>query len=170
MKVLVISDTHGDISHVCQVIEQIEQEGLTHIIHCGDYIEDAKALEEMYPQFVMYKVAGNCDGYGAGGTFLEYIDDVAIMMTHGHNQNVKESYEEIWIDAVAHEAQIAVFGHTHMAYLAYEEDIILLNPGSMTWPRDQRFPSFAIIEIIKGEIVDIALMQVLENGEIQRKL
>ena len=170
MKVLVISDTHGRTSHVCQLIERLKMHGLTHIIHCGDCIEDAKYIEHLYTELVMYKVAGNCDGYGAGGTILEYIDDVPIMITHGHRQHVKESYEEMWIDAIAHEAKLAVFGHTHIAYLERKDDIILLNPGSMTLPKDENLPSFAIIEIKKGEIVDIGLMQTLGNGEIHRKL
>lgn len=169
MKILVISDTHGRTSHVEHLIKDLKAHGLTHIIHCGDCIEDAKYIEHLFPELIMHKVAGNCDGYSAGGTILEFIDGVPIMITHGHKQHVKFSYEDMWIDALAHEAKLAVFGHTHIAHLERKDGMILLNPGSMSLPKDGHLPAFAIIEIKKGEIVDVGLMQMLDNGEIYRR-
>lgn len=169
MKILVVSDTHGRTSHVEYLIKKLKSYELTHIIHCGDCIEDAKYIEHLFPELIMHKVAGNCDGYSVGGTLLEFIDGVPIMITHGHKQHVKFSYEEMWIDAIAHEAKLAVFGHTHIAHLERKDGVILLNPGSMSLPKDGHLPAFAIIEIKKGEIVDVGLMQMLDNGEIHRR-
>lgn len=172
MKILVISDTHGRTSHVESLIEYLKNHGLTDIIHCGDCIEDAKYIEKVYPEFTMHKVPGNCDmaGFGVGHTILEVIGGVPIMITHGHKQNAKYNYEELWIDAEAHEARLAVFGHTHIACKERREDITLLNPGSMTMPKDGQLPSFAIIEIKNAKIVDIGLMQMLGKYKIYRRL
>lgn len=171
MKILVISDTHGCIGHVERLIEQLKPYGLTDIIHCGDCIEDAKNIEAAYPEFTMHKVPGNCDaaGYGSGYTILDNIGGVPVMITHGHKQHAKYNYEELWIDAIAHEAKLAVFGHTHIAHKEQRDGIILLNPGSMTLPKDGNLPAFAIVEIKNGKIVDIGLMQMLENHKIHKR-
>lgn len=171
MKILVISDTHGRIDHVERVIEKLKPYGLTDIIHCGDCIEDAKMIEAAYPELTMHKVPGNCDiaGYGSGSTILDSIEGVPVMITHGHKQHAKYSYEELWIDAVAHEAKLAVFGHTHVAYEERRDGVILLNPGSMTLPKDGNLPSFAIVEIKEGKIIDVAFMQMLADNTFHRR-
>ena len=40
MRLLVISDTHGDISKVCKVVNEIK-DLIDGIIHLGDIVEDA---------------------------------------------------------------------------------------------------------------------------------
>ena len=38
MRILVLSDTHGDISRACQVYHILQKQGQVDlIIHCGDY-------------------------------------------------------------------------------------------------------------------------------------
>nr|WP_307992794.1 YfcE family phosphodiesterase [uncultured Niameybacter sp.] len=171
MKVLVISDTHGHIAHVSNLIELYRKDGLTHLIHCGDCIDDAKRLEALYPHLTVYKVPGNCDFSSSGieNTILVHIEGIPIMITHGHKQHAKYSYEELWIDAWAHEARIAIFGHTHIAHKETKDGITLLNPGSMTLPKDGTMPSFAIIEIQNGHIMDIALLQMLDKSKVYRR-
>ena len=44
--------------------------------------------------------------------------------------------------------QIVMFGHTHRAFLEQKEDITILNPGSLSYPRQSgRKPSFLVMEI-----------------------
>ena len=45
-------------------------------------------------------------------------------------------------------AQIAMFGHTHKPYLDIRENITVLNPGSLSFPRqDGRKPSYMLMEL-----------------------
>ncbi|MEF9960764.1 MAG: metallophosphoesterase [Niameybacter sp.] len=171
MKILVVSDTHGQTTYVEQLIELFLPYGLTHLIHCGDCIEDAKRIEAVYPLLTVYKVPGNCDfsSYSIENTILAHIEGVPIMITHGHKQHAKSSYEELWIDAEAHEAKIAIFGHTHIAHKETKNGITLLNPGSMTLPKDSTVPSFAMIEIQKGQIKDVALLQMIDKSRVSRR-
>ncbi len=49
-------------------------------------------------------------------------------------------------------AQIAVFGHTHVAHCVYEQGVYLLNPGSASSPRAGR-ASYGIVDITPNGIV-----------------
>ena len=51
-----------------------------------------------------------------------------------------------------------IFGHTHKPCLKFEEDMIIMNPGSLTYPRQEnRLPSYIVLEMdeegrVEGEI------------------
>ena len=57
---------------------------------------------------------------------------------------VKYSTDRLFYKAKEIGAQIALFGHTHCRYYAYEEGIHILNPGSAGQPRDGKPASYAI--------------------------
>ncbi|MGL4737348.1 MAG: metallophosphoesterase family protein [Cellulosilyticaceae bacterium] len=163
MKVLVISDTHGRIERVGYLINMLKPYGLTHVLHAGDCITDTLELQKKYPHLVIEGVPGNCDfrDYGIERHRLVEVDGLPIFLTHGDKHHVKYEYDELYIDAVAHEAKIAIFGHTHSAFKEKREGVLLLNPGSLTQPRDTTYPSFAILEIENGMLksAEIKLLQ-----------
>lgn len=168
MKVLVISDTHNRINRVDMLLEVLKAEGIQHIIHAGDHLSDAKEIQRKYPYLTVHMVPGNCDieGYGSGISRVIQIEEVAIFVTHGHKHNVKYDYDEVWIDAMANEVQLAIFGHTHSAYKEKKQGIMLLNPGSLAEPRDTTMPSFGLVEIEKGIIKDVKVLQLLGKDHI----
>ncbi|WP_070001068.1 metallophosphoesterase family protein [Cellulosilyticum sp. I15G10I2] len=169
MKVLVISDTHRNIQNVIHVIERIRPLGVSTIIHCGDHIGDAHKLKKLYPDIEIYAVYGNCDGmaYPEEYTRVVVIEQVSILITHGHRYGIKwDDYSELLIDAEAEGAKLAICGHSHSAYLKKEKGIILLNPGSITLPRDSNYPSYAIVDLEDGRVKDISIMQIIENSRV----
>lgn len=166
MKILVISDTHGRIECAKWLVEKMLSLGVKTLIHCGDHIGDATLIEKLYKGITVHAVYGNCDS-SFKGTASEVIDveGVKIYICHGHKYGVKwEEYEELIIDAKAHEAKIAVFGHSHCAYLGKKEGVFLMNPGSLSLPRDSKYPSYGIIDIEQGMIKHIELCQITEKG------
>lgn len=170
MKILVMSDTHGNLENAKYVLEKVIPTGVKTVLHCGDYISDARLLQKFYPEIEVYGVYGNCD-VGFGGAYSEVVtlEGVAIYMSHGHKYGVKwGEYEEVAIDAIAHEAQVAVCGHSHEAYLQKEQGILIMNPGSLTLPRDSRYPSYGILDLEAGQVKDASIMQILENNTITR--
>ena len=170
MKVLVISDTHGNIENAKSVLNQVIPEGVKTVLHCGDYISDARLIEKFYPQVEVYGVYGNCD-VGFGGAYSEVItlEGVSIYMSHGHKYGVKwGDYDEVAIDAIAHEATVAICGHSHEAYLKKNQGILIMNPGSLTLPRDSRYPSYGILELEDGQVKEASLLQILKGGGIRR--
>ena len=170
MKILVMSDTHGNLENAKYVLEKVISTGVKTVLHCGDYISDARLLQKFYPEIEVYGVYGNCD-VGFGGAYSEVVtlEGVAIYMSHGHKYGVKwGEYEEVAIDAIAHEAQVAICGHSHEAYLQKEQGILIMNPGSLTLPRDSRYPSYGILDLEAGQVKDASIMQILENNTITR--
>lgn len=153
MKILVIGDTHRRIEHVVDLIYDLKD--IDRIIHLGDLVGDARFLEETLPNIPIDYIRGNCDflDFDVPEEKVVLISGKRIWFTHGHDYDVKRTYHRICEKAEINKADIALFGHTHASYIGHHENLLLMNPGSISEPRDQYMPSFGIIEINeKGEI------------------
>lgn len=143
----VVSDTHGDTYALEKVIKEFESVDIA--IHLGDNTEDAEILMESLKCKVVY-VKGNCDINSKDPLeLIEEVEGVRILITHGHKYNVKSNLVGLLYRAQELEAEIALFGHTHISEVSMEEGIWLINPGSVALPRDNHC-SVAIIKI-EGE-------------------
>ena len=143
MKIFVISDTHGKLDKVLEVWDKLTNVDL--VIHLGDYEKDAQRLEKLLETEVVY-VKGNMDGsYSSDDYKIVETEYGKILLTHGHMENVKMSPLNLIYKAQELGCKAALFGHTHQA--AYEEinGIYLVNPGSLSLPRDGSSGSYAII-------------------------
>lgn len=70
------------------------------------------------------------------------------MMTHGHYYGVSVETSMLKEEALARGCNVALYGHTHRPDLEIESEITVLNPGSLSYPRQHgRKPSYAIMEI-----------------------
>lgn len=170
MRILVVSDTHRYLNNFSYVLTCVIPAGITHVIHCGDHISDAQKIQEAFPQIKLFSVPGNCD-YTSNIALkdqLVEISGVKIYFTHGDRHHVKHGYSELLIDAKAYDADIAICGHSHVPHLEKKDGVILLNPGSISEPRDSIYPSYAIVEIDRKEIKDVAIMQVIEKNRVAR--
>ena len=71
-----------------------------------------------------------------------------VFITHGHNYYVSLDPEMIKEEGRARKADIVMYGHTHKPYMDVQEDITVLNPGSLSYPRQEgRKGSFMILEM-----------------------
>ena len=72
-------------------------------------------------------------------------------MTHGHTWHVERWESSLWDlcdEAKRRGARVAIFGHTHMPFLEEQNDILLLNPGSVAKPRQAGLKkTYAVITI-----------------------
>jgi uncharacterized protein len=145
-KILVISDTHRKISHVIDLIGRITD--LNHVIHLGDVVEDVQDLKALYDVPFDY-VAGNCDFYNRNVPLHNIIEICGkkFYITHGHQENVKYTLGNLTHIIDEQNVDVVLFGHTHIPILNYYKDGIILNPGSISEPRNQKNPSYAIIQI-----------------------
>ena len=143
MKIFVISDTHGKTEKVREVWKKLTDVDL--IVHLGDYEKDAKALERTLDTKVV-SVKGNMDGsYSPEDYRVLETEYGNLLLAHGHMHNVKTSPLNLVYQAQELGCKAALFGHTHQP--AYEEvnGIYLVNPGSLTQPRDGSDGSYGII-------------------------
>ncbi|PKM94064.1 MAG: metallophosphoesterase [Firmicutes bacterium HGW-Firmicutes-1] len=147
MKILVISDTHRHIRNVIDLVTKITD--VDRIIHLGDLVADAQDIESIYGRIPIDYVSGNCDFYETIAPKEKIISLLGkkILITHGHYYGVKSGYKEIGSVALQKQVDAVLFGHTHVPYIGYVEDVILMNPGSISEPRRSMKPSYGILEI-----------------------
>lgn len=77
-----------------------------------------------------------------------------VLLTHGHYYQVSLSLNYLREEALQRGVDIVMFGHTHRPLLEQEKGLTLLNPGSISYPRQEgREPSYMVIEISEnGEV------------------
>lgn len=145
MKILVISDTHGKNENYLKLIEKIKP--IDMLLHCGD-IEGAELLVSSTCECPVHMVMGNNDFFSELPKEEEFeIGDRKVLITHGHYYYVSMSAETLKVEARARGLQVALFGHTHRPYLDISDDLVVMNPGSLSYPRqDGKRPTFGLIE------------------------
>ncbi|NLD19014.1 MAG: metallophosphoesterase [Clostridiales bacterium] len=143
MKILVIGDTHGKLNKVRDIFPRLTNIDL--IVHTGDFIGDGQKLEKEFGIPVV-AVKGNCDGSYSSDDFETFDTEYGKMMvTHGHMENVNSNFTTLYYKALENKCVAVLFGHTHKALIHEEDDIYLVNPGSLTLPRDGTDGSYAVL-------------------------
>lgn len=133
-KILIVSDTHGDIETLDKVIQK-EKEGLTYLLHLGDHHFDLEDIESSLDNVNVLKVKGNCDFVRETEEIEFTINGKKIFMAHGHFYGVKDSYSSIFYRGYELGADIVLFGHTHIKYNQNMNGVHLFNPGTLCFRR-----------------------------------
>ncbi len=145
-KALVVSDTHGNNENLHKVLKL--HPDAEFVIHCGD-VEGGEDDIRVSVRKPLYMVAGNNDYFNALPRELEEnVFGHHIFITHGHSYRVSVSPEMLRQEAVARNCDIAFYGHTHRPEVSYGNGCICVNPGSLSYPRQEgRKPSYIIWEV-----------------------
>lgn len=146
MKILIVSDTHGRHMNLDRALER--ECPIDMFIHLGD-VEGGEDYIDAVVECEKHVVKGNNDFFSELPREEEfYIGSRKVFITHGHNYFVSLNPEQIREEGRARQADIVMFGHTHRPYLDEESDMIVLNPGSLSYPRQEgRKSSYMILEI-----------------------
>lgn len=149
MKIGITGDTHGNQQIIRKIIQETPPVEMW--LHTGDYSQDAYLLESMSGLPVI-KVAGNCDRGGSNANPDEIfpLEGFKIWLTHGHRYFHHQEVAELAWWANRLEADIVVFGHTHIPLAKWYGDKLLVNPGSPVQPRGGSQPSFAVLTLQEG--------------------
>lgn len=144
MKVLIVSDTHRKNKHYFEVLKLHNPDM---VIHCGDAEGSEYALTEA-AECPVKIVMGNNDFFCSLPRELEFqIGKYKVWVTHGHNYYVSLGSEYIKKEAAAKGADIVMYGHTHKPVIDTSGDVIALNPGSLSYPRQEGHkPTYLIME------------------------
>ena len=158
MKVLIVSDTHKKNENYFRVVE-IHKPDM--VIHCGDVEGSEYALSEAV-DCPVHMVLGNNDFFSELPRELELeIGPYKTWITHGHNYYVSMGNETIKREAVARGMDIVFYGHTHRPVVDIDDDVIAVNPGSLSYPRQEgRLPSYVIMEIDRFDEVHFTIAYV----------
>ena len=146
MKILVVSDTHGHTKNLERVLEKVGDIDL--FIHCGD-LEGGEDYIRALVDVPSYMVAGNNDTFSDLQREMEIsVDDYRIWITHGNNYGASMGPERLLEEAAARNVDVVMYGHTHRPLIEYQDNIVIVNPGSLSYPRQNgRKPSYLIMEI-----------------------
>lgn len=146
MKILIVSDTHRNNRNFMYVVERTGP--LDMVVHCGD-IEGSELLISKAAGCPVEMVQGNNDFFSELPKEKEFmIGQYKVWLTHGHNYYIAMNNEMIKREAREREADIVMCGHTHKPLVDIGTDLTLVNPGSISYPRQEnRKPSYIIMEI-----------------------
>lgn len=161
MKILIISDSHGNTDNLLKAVKKNSDADL--LIHLGDYIRDLDVICKNFPQLEIEAVTGNNDFFFNAGfdsrisSFNQsekvlMLDGKKVFITHGHKYSVKRGYEQLCEKALQLEADLVLFGHTHIPELINYDGFSILNPGSVGFAYTSSGETFCIAEITDGKI------------------
>mgnify|MGYP000091943359 FL=1 len=161
MKLMIASDIHGSAYWCKKMLEAFEQNGAEKLILLGDILYHGPRNDlpkEYAPKQVIpmlnamkdkiYAVRGNCEAE-VDQMVLDFpvMADYCILnlegrtfyATHGHvyNENNLPPFRE---------GDILIHGHTHVLKAEQREGYILLNPGSVSIPKEGNPPTYAVLE------------------------
>jgi len=149
MKIGIISDTHGNKQCMDEAISYLMDCDL--IIHAGDNFSDSKYIHST-TKIGMMAVKGNCDFDNVEDELIFDIEDKNIFLCHGDKYGVKYGLEQLEEKAKEVEANIVIFGHTHTPLCIEKDNILYINPGSVSIPRNVNYKSMAILYIDNDNI------------------
>lgn len=151
MKILVVSDSHGRNNYLERAIDKVGDIDLC--IHLGD-LEGTERYLSNTLSCQLEMVSGNNDYF----TDIErekmiFIGKYKVLLTHGHRYRVNYGTDTIKEYAIQNGADIVMYGHTHIPLINIENNLTVINPGSISQPRQEgHIPTFILMEIDrKGE-------------------
>ena len=158
MKVIVISDTHGNVPLALRACEQTKP--FDAVIHLGDGDDgNDPDLIEQYLDIDVIRVAGNCDPNSAAPRELLWeCNGKRLLLVHGDSYGVKNGMGRLEQRGLDAEADAVLFGHTHCATITTLSGMLFVNPGTLM--KSDTPTTFAILEIsstgIKARLQDIS--------------
>ena len=145
-RIMIVSDTHRHLDNLeLALARELPIDGL---IHCGDVEGQEKDIARL-AGCPVYIVRGNNDFF----TDLprereEFLFGKRIMITHGHNYGVSLDLSLLRDEAAVRGVDICFFGHTHRPVIEQGSGVTIVNPGSLSFPRQEgRRPSYMIMEL-----------------------
>ena len=146
MKILIVSDTHGRHSAFDKALKEAGK--IDALVHLGD-TEGGEDYIEAVCGCPAYVLAGNNDFFSDNLREMEVVFGTKkAFMTHGHYYYVSLGPERIIEEGQMSNADIVMFGHPHKPFLEMIDGMIVLNPGSLSYPRQEgRKGSYIMMEI-----------------------
>ena len=153
MKVLILSDVHGDIKTLSKIIDLNSDVDLK--IYLGDFQIPREEQKKLTYNFD-HVVQGNCD-YPEISETLKFIEanGVKIFITHGHHYSSLQSkidFDKLFEKAKEMGADLILHGHDHIAAKESRNEIVRFNPGSTSYPYNSNSGTYGILEIENGKI------------------
>ena len=158
-KIMVVSDTHR---HHENLKKAIKLEGpIDMLIHLGDAEGEEDYIRELADCEVIM-IAGNNDYFSNLRREITIkIGKYNVLLTHGHYYYVSVGLDFIKEEAIGRRMDIVMFGHTHRPIIEIYKEVTLINPGSISYPRqNDKKPTYIIMDIDDDENINYTLKHV----------
>ncbi|MDR0739383.1 MAG: metallophosphoesterase [Mycoplasmataceae bacterium] len=147
-RILILSDSHGVNDLMVRIIQK---ETADLVVHAGDYSTSISWMKQHFHYFI----DGNND-YDWKNVEVFSFDGFKFLLTHGSEQWSWDQNK--WMKRLRelgkeNEADVVIFGHSHKELIDTSDKPFLLNPGSISLPRNRELQkSYAIIEIENSQL------------------
>ncbi len=157
-RILVLSDSHGRDENVERAMKQAGRFDL--LVHLGDVGYGYQRLEASTPAAVLM-IAGNNDyALDLPASRVFPLGPHRVLAVHGHRQQVHFGTSALERSAIQNNCDIVMFGHTHVPFIRQDENLTLLNPGSISLPRQSGHKkTYILIEMDEEGKMDIQLRE-----------
>ena len=144
MKLVVMSDSHGNVDAVEKVIAQ--NQDADGFYHLGDGWRDF-AFTTLEPGVLRIGVRGNCD---MSATLpqkdVRTLEGVRIAAVHGEDLN---GVPDAVMLAVKVHAKVVLHGHTHIPNIEFANGVYVICPGTLKYRAVQ---TYAVLELKDGTV------------------
>ena len=171
-KLLVLSDTHGDVRALKAVLnwakDMLQGGAIGTAVFLGDGAGDLPPAVDETGFFCEWKlVRGNNDfEFSIPETEVLDFGGKRFFLCHGHRFALYNGYHSLIVAARSRSADAALFGHTHAPYRKNMSGIELINPGSIGRSRSRFGASFAVIECAPDKPIKTEFWGIGSKGKI----
>ena len=151
-KVLIVSDTHGQIDeNIAQMSQQVD-----FVLHCGD-IGDAHVLSALQPRRRVHVITGNNDTPARAPsqdisllatlseTVILDLPGGSLLAVHGHRQ-VPASKRHQLLRRLYPDVRCITYGHSHRLLIDNDDTPQVVNPGAAGRDRTHGGPSCLLLD------------------------
>ncbi len=144
--ILVLSDLHGAVRNFQKIKRKLND--ADHIFFCGDGYEGFLKLAEEFADKIV-AVKGNCDMAFGGDEKIVKVEEVNILITHGHAFGVKSGMFSLYEFCKEKGVDVAFYGHTHIAAETVHGGVKMINPGAIA---DYANPSYYFCTVVGDKL------------------
>ncbi|MCD2348781.1 phosphodiesterase [Clostridium guangxiense] len=171
MKIFFISDIHGSLHYLKKAMENYEKEAADFIVILGDQLYhgarndlpkgyNPRGVTELLNKYSekIIAVRGNCDSevdemvlnFPIMSTYSTILyNGKRLFLTHGHIYGENNSPK-------LSNGDVLIYGHTHIPVAKKKDGIFIINPGSISLPKENNPNSYGILEDNAFKIKDLA--------------
>jgi len=160
LKILVFSDSHRSTG---RMLRALHENPCDLVFFLGDVLGDLLDVSAAFPGLPVLSVPGNCDTSFPGQEHTRITEEQGkrFLLTHGHAWGVKQGLQRLKEEGRRLEADVILFGHTHVPMLERAGDYFLMNPGSIGSPRyPNRHYTYGEIVISPAGVLSCSLREV----------
>ena len=159
MRVVVISDTHGNVGGLRKVASGLATSGaVDRFVHLGDDYGDAEVFDELGSSYL--RVPGVFSDHYVDGAvpnrLLQELGGWRFLLTHTRQSHANDLREDLKPEELIAQKKVDVvlYGHTHIPEISQQQGILFVNPGHLKDSDKKGYgASYAILDLGEDEIV-----------------